>query len=109
MITMTVREGRLSRSGAATGASVLELASAFETGRLFEVSSTQGATMALARLLCSHGVPDGPYEAVGEDGQFHGPSLHRLAKLTVQGGESGPRIVAYAEHPGAAAFEATVA
>ena len=41
--------------------------------------------MALARKLVAAGAPDAPCEARGGDGRLRicGPSLHRLAKLTV--------------------------
>ncbi len=54
-------------------------------GRRFEAVSRHGATMALARLLVEAGCPDLPWEA-GRPGKrdMFGPSLHRLAGLTVE-------------------------
>lgn len=42
--------------------------------------------MALARQLVAAGYRDGPWQAVGRDGKprLVGPSLHRLAKLTIR-------------------------
>ncbi len=101
-IVMTVREGKLSRDGAITGAKVPELAQAYLAGRLLEVSSVSGAACALARLLVSAGVADGPWETLGEDGQrrLYGPSLHRLAKLTVADDARGVRFVKWESYPG---------
>ena len=62
-----------------------ETASATWNGRVFQASSANGATMALARQLVAAGCPDQPWEACGIDQQrrFYGQRLHRLAKLSV--------------------------
>lgn len=55
-------------------------------GRTFAAVSSNGASMALARQLVAAGYMDGPWQAVGRDGKRRlcGPSLHRLAKLTIR-------------------------
>ena len=99
MITMSVGEGKLSKSGAQTGAKVPEFAVWENAGRRFEVSSTSGAVCALARLLVAEGIPDSAWETKGADGgrRLFGPSFHRLAKLTVSEGENRPHFVKYVE------------
>jgi hypothetical protein len=60
---------------------------------MFEAGSRYGATMAVARQLVEAGCPDQPWEA-GRPGKrdLIGPSLHRLARLTVvENGDVGPR------------------
>jgi hypothetical protein len=77
MIIMTVLE-------APTG-KTQETATAPWIGRVFQASSANGATMALARQLVAAGCPDQPWEARGPDHQRRcfGQQLHRLARLTV--------------------------
>lgn len=60
-------------------------------GEAFEVVSRNGATMKLARRLIAAGYDDGPWQAVFPDGRLrlHGPSLHRLARYTVQENDRG--------------------
>ncbi len=54
--------------------------------------SRHGATMALARALVAAGVPDGPWQAERNGVPvLRGPSLHRLAGLTVIETEAGAR------------------
>jgi hypothetical protein len=51
----------------------------------FIATSTHGSSMALARKLVAAGCPEQPWEAYSPGGQrlFFGPSLHRLAGLTI--------------------------
>lgn len=102
MITMTVRPGKLSKSGAASGGRLPDHAEAWWGPRLFQTQSVNGATMRLARLLVAAGCPDQPWQAVGDDGQRrrHGGSLHRLAKLTLaESADATLRFVPYVEYP----------
>jgi hypothetical protein len=71
-------------------------------GRLLEVSSTTAAACALARLLVQSGCEDSAWETRGQDGRrrLYGPSLHRLAKMTVADDESGARFRKWEQHPG---------
>ncbi len=102
IITMTVREGKLSKSGAASGGRPPDYAEAWWGPVLFQTQSANGASMRLARELVAAGCPDQPWQAVGEDGQrrFFGKSLHRLAKLTLaEGADAALRFAPYVEYP----------
>ena len=60
-------------------------------GKTLRLSSRHGATMRLARVLVDNGMPDQPWEGVdAKTGRprLSGPSLHRLALLAVQDGDS---------------------
>jgi hypothetical protein len=73
-------------------------------GTAYSTTTRHGACMALARRLCGAGAPDGPW--VGVDPQtgverLHGPSLHRLAGLTIEEtGQTGPRLARWKAFPG---------
>ena len=69
----------------------MEAATATWCGREYRATSRNGAALALARDLMAAGLPDGPWQAVGADGRvrLHGPSLHRLAALTVSDPPNG--------------------
>lgn len=59
-------------------------------------SSRHGALMKLARLLASLGMPDQPWRTLRAGRVcMHGPSLHRLADLTVHETLAGPRIARF--------------
>jgi hypothetical protein len=76
-----------------------DIAEAEHDRQPFRAVSRHGATMALARLLKAAGVPDGPWQAIGTDGRlrFYGPSLHRLAALTIADSDDGRlRVVPFA-------------
>lgn len=67
-------------------------------GRPYQAISKNGVTMKLARRLVEAGYGNGPWQAVFPDGRLRlqGPSLHRLAKLTVQENDhSGLRLKQY--------------
>ena len=56
--------------------------------------SRHGATMALARILVAGGVPDGPWQAERNGVPvMRGPSLHRLAGLTITEDGGRERII----------------
>jgi len=63
--------------------------------------------MALARVLVEAGAPDQPWRVPG---RLHGPSLHRLARLTVTETGGGVRFGLYdgrtREKPAAEALQA---
>lgn len=82
-ITMILSEGK---EGA-------DICGAFFHGREFAATSRNGATMRLARQLVEAGAPDGPVEARGADGRlrFTSPSLHGLARWTIEEGDRGIR------------------
>lgn len=95
MLTITVT------SRALDGA---DIAGANLGGRTVRAVSRRGATMALARRLVAAGCADQPWQAVGVDGRlrFHGPSLHRLAGLTIREDDRvGPLLEAYRPYSGA--------
>lgn len=74
-------------------------------GQPFRAATRSGATMALARLLCAAGAPNGPWQAVDHlTGQrrSYGGSIHRLATLMVTEADGSPRIVKYRPHPNVA-------
>jgi hypothetical protein len=76
----------------------IDEATAVYNGQTFQARSRSGASMKLARMLVEAGCADGPWEVFGPDGlrRLHGPSLHRLNRLTVQETDAhGPRIVRY--------------
>ena len=68
----------------AKGAS-LDVATAIADGRSYEARTRHGATMNIARQMMADGLPDGPWHVVDAEGKlrYSGPSLHRLAGLTV--------------------------
>ena len=102
--TMTVREA-FRRDGAS-----IDVASAEAGGKQYEAQSGNGATMRLARQMVKDGLPDGAWQAVGADGRvrLRGPSLFRLAKLTVHWTDKdGPRIRPHREWPGQVKPEGT--
>jgi hypothetical protein len=101
-IVISVCEGKLSKQGATTGKKVPELAKAVHAGRPWEASSTKGAVCALARLLVQNGVQDCVWETRGEDGKrrLYGPSLRRLAKLTVTDDVRGVNFRKWVPYPG---------
>lgn len=72
-------------------------------GQEFRAESRHGSTMALARTMVASGVPDLPWVAVDYlDGMelLYGPSLHRLAALTVEENASaGPRFTRWKPVP----------
>jgi hypothetical protein len=75
-------------------------ATATWSGRNFSARTQSGVTMALARELVAAGCPDQAWQAerAGAVALF-GPSLHRLALLTVsEGGRDGPRFTKYQPH-----------
>jgi len=87
MITMVV--GQLA-DGADTAAITL-------AGQHYEVTSRNGATMKLARMLVVAGLPDSPWQTVGADGgaRLSGRSLYGLAKLTVHEDARGIHVVPF--------------
>jgi len=80
-----------------------DVAEAEFNGQTFSATTRHGATMKLARTLVEAGAADQPWQVIGPDGRirFHGPSLHRLAKLTIAEPDSGEcfKIVPWAPRP----------
>lgn len=72
-------------------------------GRPFRAESRHGASMALARRVVEAGAPDGPWEALAPQTgtrALYGPSLHRMARLTVEENDrSGPRFTRWVPRP----------
>lgn len=83
-VVMTVREGR----------NGIDIAEADHAGENYTATSRNGATMKLARVLVEAGATDEPIEAWGSDGRlrFTSPSLHALARATIEEGERGIRL-----------------
>ena len=96
---MIIAEGRLSKTGAASGGAVPWRAWCEWGGEHWAVFSSHGAVMALARVLVAAGCEDQPWEALGEDGArvLYGPSLLRISRLTFSEGERGMRLQAFRE------------
>ena len=70
-------------------------------GVIYRAKSTHGATSELCRVLVEAGIPDGPWEA-RRNGRvaFSGPSIHRMATLTMTEGIAQPlRYVKWAPFP----------
>lgn len=77
-------------------------------GRTFTATSRNGASMALARVLCDAGAPEGPWEVEdSRTGQkrLYGRSLHGISRMTVKEGEKRPRFAEWQPHPMAEAAE----
>jgi hypothetical protein len=68
-------------------------------GQRFDARSRSSAVMELARCLVAAAAPDGPWRSVtaADTPSTFGPSLHRLARLTVEEGERPPRIRPFKE------------
>ncbi|MDE2463671.1 MAG: hypothetical protein KGO02_08165 [Alphaproteobacteria bacterium] len=95
--TMTVREAF--RPGGAS----FDIATTEVGGKVYEAESKNGSTMRLARQMVQDGLPDGAWQVVNDQGhvRFYGPSLYRLAKLTVhETDKQGPRLRPYREFSG---------
>lgn len=76
----------------------LDVATAIADGRPYEARTRYGATMKIARQMMADGLPDGPWRVVDTEGKlrYSGPSLHRLAGLTVaENDRIGPDIRRY--------------
>jgi hypothetical protein len=72
----------------------MDTAEAVFAGQVFRAASRHGVTMALARRLVAAGCADMAWQSVGADGRVRlcGPSLHRLARLTIEENDAGFRI-----------------
>lgn len=105
MITMHLIPHPPSRTGQVTGGEWADQASTTWNGRKFETRSARGASCELARELIAAGAPDGPWQCINEGGRrtIFGPSLHRLAKLTIT---SDGRFATWKPHPMAVMREA---
>ena len=100
MITMTVREGKLSAQAAKTGSPLPDIAETAWNASAYDTRSKTGAVFALARKLVDAGCPDQPWETRGDDGQrrLHGSSLHAIARLSVSS-EPRPHFTKWAPRP----------
>jgi len=78
----------------------IEVAFCVWDGRRFEARSSKSAIMKLARMLVGAGAPDAEWRSFTAAGtpSMSGPSIHRLAKLTVSEPAAGSiKIVPYVE------------
>lgn len=75
------------------GCDGMDIAEADHAGERFTATSRNGATMKLARALVGAGAPDEDVSVYGADGRlrFTAPSLHRLARWTIEEGDRGIR------------------
>lgn len=79
---------------------VTDVAKCEWSGQCFKAESRHGVTMALARQLIVAGAPDGHWEAYGRNGHLRlsGPSIQRLAALTIKETDAGQfRFARYEE------------
>lgn len=84
-------------------ASRIEVATAEWNGQRFQARSGTSGVMALARMLVAAGAPDGPWRALTVEGKpsTHGPSLHRLAELTISEPDVGSvKIIPFTPYQG---------
>ncbi len=84
------------------GGGYVETASCEWAGQRFEARSRSSAIMELARQLVAAGAPDGRWRSVTTEGEpsAYGPSLHRLARLTIKEGvREGIKLGRYQERP----------
>jgi hypothetical protein len=97
--TYTLRRGETSFL---EGGGCVESVSCEWAGQRFEARSRSSAIMELARRLVAAGAPDAPWQSVTVDGEpsTYGPSLHRLAWLTIKEGvREGIKLGRYQERP----------
>lgn len=71
----------------------MDIAEADYADQRFTASSRNGATMKLARALVEAGAPNEDVSVYGADGRlrFTAPSLHGLARWTIEEGDRGIR------------------
>ena len=98
MITITIAQAALSKSGQTAGTPVPDEGHATWNGQRHTARSANGAGMAVARLLVAAGCPDQSWETRSPAGQrlTYGNHLHRLAKTTVT---TQARFARWAECP----------
>jgi len=88
MIVITEVPERVTGSRATSGSAQRDIATTEWMGQQFRAVSGNGACMALARQLVEAGCPDQEWMTQTAAGKpsLKGPSLHRLAQLTITGG-----------------------